>query len=352
VKRALALLCCAAAAALTLGGCSSRPVKAPVIERAPPDLARPAVPPDLARPVAPPDLGRPAVPPVAGARPETYTVKRGDTLFSIALDQGLDYKELAAWNNLDKPGILRSGQQLRLRPPAGVEEAPVTVNPVTAAGRVETHPLDAQGPLRAEPVARAPGAAEPVKAEPAARAPVAEEAIKSEPLARKLPYSPENVALLQRDAQAKPPLVQVPAPAAVPRQEPAGKTDSDIGDEDKLEWGWPAQGRIIAVFSGISNKGLDIGSKLGDPVIAAAPGRVIYSGEMRGYGKLAVIKHNKTYSSVYAHNRDILVKEGQSVLKGQKIAEIGNTDADVPKLHFEIRKLGMPVDPAMYLPPP
>jgi lipoprotein NlpD len=145
---------------------------------------------------------------------------------------------------------------------------------------------------------------------------------------------------------------QEPAPAAAPKQEPTGKTDSDIGDEDKVEWGWPTQGKILAGFSEASNKGLDIAGKPGDPVIASAPGRVVYSGSgLRGYGKLVIIKHNKTYLSAYAHNKDIFVKEGQNVLKGQKIAEIGNTDTDVPKLHFEIRKLGKPVDPAKYLPP-
>ena len=323
MKRASALLCCAAAAALTLAGCSSRPVQAPVIERAPPAEAQPAA------------------PPVADTRPETYTVKRGDTLFSIALDQGHDYKELAAWNNLDNASRIRPGQQLRLKPPAGVQETSVTVNPVTSSGQVETRPLGAQGPVRAEPAARPPGAEEPVK---------------SEPQARKLPYSPENVALLQRgEAQAKPPpgpAELAPAPAAVPKQEPAAKTDSDIDDEDKVEWGWPAHGKILAGFSEASNKGLDIAGKRGDPVIASAPGRVVYSGSgLRGYGKLVIIKHNKTYLSAYAHNKDILVKEGQSVVRGQKIAEIGNTDTDVPKLHFEIRKLGKPVDPAKYLPP-
>jgi len=326
VKRASALLCAAVAAALTLAGCSGRPVKAPVIERAPPPAAAPAAAPE------------------ADTRPDAYLVRRGDTLFSIALDHGLDYKEFAAWNNLDNAYRIRPGQQLRLKPPAGVQEAPVTVSPVTSSGRVETRPLSAQGPVTAEPAARPAGAEEPVK---------------SEPLARKLPYSPENVALLQRgEAQAKPPpglaeMAPAPAPAAAPRQEPAGKTDADIDDEDKVEWGWPAHGKILAGFSEASNKGLDIAGKLGDPVIAVAPGRVVYSGSgLRGYGKLVIIKHNKTYLSAYAHNKDILVKEGQSVVRGQKIAEIGNTDTDVAKLHFEIRKLGKPVDPAKYLPPP
>jgi lipoprotein NlpD len=317
--RASALLCCAAAAALTLAGCSSRPVQAPVIERAPPAEVRPAA------------------APMADMRPETYTVKRGDTLFSIALDQGHDYKELAAWNNLDNPNLLRPGQQLRLQPPPGVQEAPVTVSPVTSSGRVETRPLGAQEPVRAEPAVRPAGAGEPIK---------------SEPQARKLPYSPENVALLQR-GETQPAAGPVPPPAPAPTATPAGKTDADIDDEDMVEWGWPVRGRILAGFSEASNKGLDIAGKPGDPVIAAAPGRVVYSGSgLRGYGKLVIIKHNKTYLSAYAHNKDILVKEGQNVVKGQKIAEIGSTDTDAPKLHFEIRKLGKPVDPARFLPPP
>ena len=332
MKRTSVLLCCAAAAALTLAGCSSRPVQAPVIERAPPAAARPAV------------------PPAAAARPDTYTVRRGDTLYSIALDQGQDYKELAAWNNLDNLSRIRPGQQLRLKPPAGAQETPVTVSPVSSSGHIETRPLGvpplaAQGPAKAESAASASAASS------------AGEPIKSGPLARKLPYSPENVALLQQsEAQAKPLPGAAPAsvapPASPPRQEPAGKTDADADDEDKVEWGWPAQGKIVAAFFEASNKGLDIAGKLGDPVIASAPGRVVYSGSgLRGYGKLVIIKHNKTYLSAYAHNKEILVKEGQSVVKGQKIAEIGNTDTDTPKLHFEIRKLGKPVDPAKYLPP-
>ena len=307
------------AAALALAGCGSRPVQAPVVERAPPSAARPAA------------------PRAADTRPEAYTVVRGDTLHSIALDHGLDYKELAAWNNLDNPNLIRSGQQLRIKPPAGMQEAPVVVvRPVSSSGRVEGQALPAQGAPRGETAGR-PGAAQ--------------DPVKSEPQARKLPYSPENVALLQQgEAQAKPSPETVLAPAASPKQEPA-KTDADAEDEDKVEWGRPAQGRVIAVFSEASNKGLDIAGNPGDPVIAAAPGRVVYSGSgLRGYGKLVIIKHNKTYLSAYAHNRDILVKEGQNIVKGQKIAEIGNSDSDVTKLHFEIRKLGKPVDPARYLP--
>jgi lipoprotein NlpD len=113
----------------------------------------------------------------------------------------------------------------------------------------------------------------------------------------------------------------------------------------------PATGKVIGEFSESANKGINIAGKLGQAVVASAAGKVVYSGSgLRGYGKLVIIKHNKTYLSAYAHNDQILVKEGQSVTKGQKIAEMGNTDADQVKLHFEIRKFGKPVDPSRYLP--
>ena len=152
MKRASVLLCCAALAAAVLAGCASRPVQAPVVERAPPPVAAPAAP--------------PPAPPSADTRPEFYTIRRGDTMFSIALDHGLDYKELAAWNNLHEPGRIRPGQQLRVRPPSGRQDAPVTVSPVTTSGRVETHPLGAQAPVEAgaAPPAAAPGAGPPVPA--------------------------------------------------------------------------------------------------------------------------------------------------------------------------------------------
>jgi lipoprotein NlpD len=306
-----------------LSGCASQSVQAPVFDRAPPAAVRPPPP-------------RPEV------RADTYTVRGGDTMFSIALDHGLDYKELAAWNSLVDPNRIRPGQQLRIKPPAGVPEAPVIVNPVTIAGRVETRPLGAA----------APGAA---RAGQAAGAAAEQGAIKFGPVARKLPYSPENLALLRRGEVQPPAPAAAPAPAPAPVPAPAPGPAAQPGaavEEDAVDWGWPARGKVIAGFSEASNKGLDIAGKPGDPVIASAPGRVVYSGSgLRGYGKLVIIKHNKTYLSAYAHNKDILVKEGQSVVKGQKIAEVGDTDSDRPKLHFEIRKLGKPVDPAKYLPP-
>ena len=125
-----------------------------------------------------------------------------------------------------------------------------------------------------------------------------------------------------------------------------------VDDEEPLEWGMPTSGKVVAGFSESDNrKGVDIVGQRGQAVVASASGKVVYSGSgLRGYGKLIIIKHNKTYLSAYAHNDQILVKEGQTVSKGQKIAEMGNTDASQVELHFEIRKLGKPVDPAKYLP--
>ena len=120
---------------------------------------------------------------------------------------------------------------------------------------------------------------------------------------------------------------------------------------DDVNFIWPASGSLIAGFDEARNKGYDISGKAGDPVVAAADGRVVYAGAgLRGYGNLIILKHNNTYLTAYAHNQSLLVKEDQSVKKGQKIAEMGSTDADRVKLHFEVRRQGKPVDPSRYLP--
>ena len=135
-----------------------------------------------------------------------------------------------------------------------------------------------------------------------------------------------------------------PAPAPTPTA-PAAKGADDV------DFIWPASGSLIAGFDESRNKGYDISGKAGDPVIAAADGRVVYAGAgLRGYGNLIILKHNNTYLTAYAHNQSLLVKEDQSVKKGQKIAEMGSTDADRVKLHFEVRRQGKPVDPSRYLP--
>jgi lipoprotein NlpD len=134
--------------------------------------------------------------------------------------------------------------------------------------------------------------------------------------------------------------VVAPAAAAAPR------------DDDDINWQWPATGTVVAGFDDVRSKGLSISGKPGDPVLAAADGRVVYAGSgLRGYGNLVILKHNNTFLTAYAHNQALLVKEDQTVRRGQKIAEMGATDADRVALHFEIRKLGRPIDPAKLLPP-
>jgi lipoprotein NlpD len=139
-------------------------------------------------------------------------------------------------------------------------------------------------------------------------------------------------------------------PASAPVAAAAGSSTPASTEED-LGWIWPSSGPVLASFDEAKNKGLDIGGTAGDPVVAASDGKVVYAGAgLRGYGNLIILKHNNTYLTAYAHNQTLLVKEDQTVKKGQKIAEMGNSDADRVKLHFEVRRQGKPVDPAKYLP--
>ncbi len=140
------------------------------------------------------------------------------------------------------------------------------------------------------------------------------------------------------------------APTSAPVAPAPSSTPAPVAAEEAVSFQWPARGNLISGFDETKNKGLDIGGKVGDPVMAAADGRVVYAGAgLRGYGNLIILKHNNTYLTAYAHNQTLLVKEDQVIKRGQKIAEMGNSDADQVKLHFEIRRQGKPVDPAKYL---
>jgi lipoprotein NlpD len=271
-----------------------------------------------------------------------YQVKRGDTLYSIALDHGADPRDLVQWNRLDNPSRLQVGQVLRVAPPEG--QPPVQVGAARGAGEIDSRPIESR-PLESRPLESRPLESRPVP-------PIAGGATKIEPKALRLPYSSENLAMLQKSEASQP----VPPPARLEQKpEPAAqppKAAAEPREADGIEFIWPARGKLLTGFSEPANKGVDIGGKPGDPVVAAASGRVIYIGTgIRGYGKLIVIKHDNNFNSVYAHNREILVKQDQAVARGQQIAELGDTDADSPKLHFEIRKSGKPVDPVKYLPP-
>jgi lipoprotein NlpD len=343
-------------ATVLLAACAHQP-PAPVVERTP--LA-PAPPP-------PPMTATPA-PEREPAPPPTYTVKRGDTLAQIALDNGLDYRELASWNGIDNPNVIRVGQVLALAAPGQTTAAP-------SVGTATTTPLASAPPVAPKVTESAVGQGTALLPSGRGNTPT----FKSEPKALKLPYSEQALTQMQAAAAtqpppapiavaAPPPPVVAPAavsPAAAPAAAAQGAASPPLPprpdaarvpeiDDDKLGWIWPTAGKVVAGYSDSANlKGIDIAGKAGQPVVASAAGRVVYAGTgLRGYGKLIIVKHNSTYLSAYAHNRELLVKEGQQVAKGQKISEMGDTDADQVKLHFEIRRLGKPVDPAKYLPPP
>lgn len=271
---------------------------------------------------------------VQPAGPGYYAVKRGDTLYRIALEHGQDHRDIANWNNIANPSAIKEGQILRVAPPGAVAE------PV-ADGAAVAKPIDVGSGVESRSLDQPAGASVAVAPQNGA--------LKREPRVGKEPYSDEAYARLNKiggdtvkPADAKPEV----KPETKPEVAPAA-----AAGPDDVPWMWPTSTRLSAPYSDTGNKGLDFAGKAGDPVLAAGDGKVVYAGSgLRGFGELVIVKHNATYLSAYAHNRKILVKEGQQVSRGQKIAEMGNTDADSVKLHFEIRKQGKPVDPALYLP--
>jgi lipoprotein NlpD len=275
--RSLALPCALAFAMLVSAGCASRNyTNAPVEDRGT----------GLLRPMDGVDVKQ--LPGFENAgKSGYYSVKPGDTMIRIGLENGQNWRDIVRWNRLENPNLIEVGQVLRVAPPAS-ENAQVVARPV------------------------APGS-----------------------LAAPEPLAPARLASAPASAGA--------IPAAAP-------SPASNGDED-VPWIWPVQGALIAGFDEAKNKGLDIAGKAGDPVMASADGRVVYAGAgLRGYGNLVILKHNNTFLTAYAHNQKLLVKEDQTVRKGQRIAEMGNSDTDRVKLHFEIRRQGKPVDPAKYLP--
>jgi lipoprotein NlpD len=323
---------------LVLAGCASSP-PAPVIERLPQDTAQPQPPAAPGAKAAPATIpGQPAPAGEKDWRPDSYTVKKGDTLYGIGLEFGYDYKEIAQWNGIAPPYRIYAGQALQLKP-----------GETQGAAAAETPQGVVVAPIRSEPpIASRPLGGPPLKTEPkAVKEPYSELALNAPAPRPPPPKSPEAAKAADPAKPAETAKPADPAKAA----EAVRPADLPKGDDDAIEWGWPTQGKLLAGFSeGSGSKGLDIAGAPGQPVLASAAGKVVYSGAgLRGYGKLVIIKHNKTYLTAYAHNSRILVKEGQEVAKGQKIAEMGSTDADQTKLHFEIRRLGKPVDPARYL---
>ena len=289
-----------AACVLLLAACASPTHRAPVEDRVAGARASTAA---VAGPVrtatAPVDPAKPLPGSENAGKPGYYSVKAGDTMIRIGLESGQNWRDIVRWNGLDNPNIIEIGQVLRVVPP-GIDPTLASARAVTPP-KVETRALDVKSPV----------------------APV---------------------------VAASAPLPNVSAPVVAPPPPPAAATPKDADDE--MRWIWPAGGPVVGTFEDGRNKGLEIAGKAGDPVLAAADGRVVYAGSgLRGYGNLVIVKHNATYLTAYAHNQTLLVKEDQSVRRGQKIAEMGSTDAERVQLHFEIRKQGKPIDPTRLLPP-
>ena len=276
MRRAGYWLLLALLSAMVLSGCANKNRPAPVEDRSPNAARAPA------KMVASADNA---------GKPGYYSVKSGDTLIRIGMDNGQSWRDIARWNNIENPNLIETGQVLRVTPP---EETGVVVRPVSSTN-VVTSPAPASNTASVRPPASA----------------------------------------------ANPPNASTPT---------NNLANSDSA-EDTVSFQWPTRGNVLAGFDEVKNKGIDIAGKAGDPVLAAADGKVVYAGSgLRGYGNLVILKHNNTYLTAYAHNQSLLVKEDQAIKRGQKIAEMGNSDADQVKLHFEIRRQGKPVDPAKYLP--
>jgi lipoprotein NlpD len=271
--------------ACVLAGCANKNRPAPVEDRSPNAIKAPA------KMIAGSDNA---------GKSGYYSVKSGDTLIRIGMDNGQSWRDIARWNNIENPNLIETGQVLRVAPP---EETGVVVRPVSSTN-VVTSPAPAT--------------------------------------AASAPATATNTAA-----------VRPPASAASPPNSstPANNLANTDSAEETVSFQWPTRGNVLAGFDEVKNKGIDISGKAGDPVLAAADGKVVYAGSgLRGYGNLVILKHNNTYLTAYAHNQSLLVKEDQAIKRGQKIAEMGNSDADQVKLHFEIRRQGKPVDPAKYLP--
>ncbi|RMQ40070.1 Peptigoglycan-binding protein LysM [Pseudomonas cichorii] len=231
-----------------------------------------------------------------------YVVRRGDTLFSIAFRYGWDWKALAARNQIPEPYTIKPGQTIRFDGRSNSTSESVVSAPATAR----------PGPVTATTSTRSSGSGS-----------------------------------VKTTVISKPVAV---VPVVIP---PAGDSPVGVAGKSPTGWAWPASGILIGKFSsnGSLNKGIDIAGDLGQPVLAASDGSVVYAGSgLRGYGELIIIKHSDTYVSAYGHNRRLLVREGQQVKAGQTIAEMGSTGTDRVKLHFEIRRQGKPVDPLQFLP--
>lgn len=266
--------------------------------------------------------------PVIIDKPGFYTVKKGDTLSRISQKFNQRLPDLVDWNKLSDPNAIQAGQVLRIEPEEGVSVAPADLN----AG-IEVKPLN--------------GNSAPVPAQPPVN--------KKGPLGNKTVYSEQVNPNSQKSepvstaASTSSNAAPNTAPTPTPSNAPTSAASNSPTTTSPTKFIWPTNGSVIKNFEA-NKKGIDISGQAGQSVVAVGDGTVLYANNMRGYGNLVIIDHADGIVSAYAHNKSLIVKEGQSVTKGQQIAEMGNTDSDNVKLHFEMRQLGKPVDPASLLP--
>jgi lipoprotein NlpD len=328
--------------ALGLGACASSP-PAPVV-----DLS------DSNDDSAPHNTDS-QVPPAATQG--TYRVVRGDTLYAIAFRHGLDFRDVAAWNKIVPPYRIYAGQDIRLDAPAGTTRPPtpaaapgappsVAPSPTTATTAGAT---SAPGPAPSKPgmFEDVPPPAATMPKPPSGSVPNADNPAPSTPVVQAKPAAPE--------LPAKPAASEVPAKPSATEPSPAPRIadDSVVTSTNGVTWRWPGKGSLVGTFvaGDQTRQGIDVAGKAGDPVLAAANGEVVYSGNgLLGYGELIIVKHNANFLSAYGHNRKRLVQEGEKVKAGQQIAEMGSSASSREELHFEIRKNGKPVNPLDYLP--
>jgi lipoprotein NlpD len=305
-----------------LAGCGSRP-PVPVVDRSTP----------LAVEGARGGSGAAS----SSSRENIYVVKKGDNLYRVAMAYGVTPRDILAWNNLTDSAKLEIGQELRVAPPdGGVEVRPISAPaPIVVMGDGSTATGNA-------PVGVI-GSAAPATG-----------ALVREPRGGKIPYSENALAQMRAMEGGQPPVR--PAEQMNPTPTPALATTSvpTSASTDGVEWTWPVAGKVIRGFGknggGEISRGIDIAGRKGEPIQVAAGGKVTFVGSLDKYGDFVVVRHDADYLSVYAHTSKILVKRDQMVTKGQKIAEVGSSGTDQPKLHFEIRQKSEPVDPLKLLP--
>ena len=375
---------------LSLTGCSPSYVPAPVVDLDAAQKEAEAPPPPEPEPEPAP---KPAPAPVVvdAPRPEFYDVKSGDTLAAIALNFGLSHRDIALWNGMTNPDILRVGERLRLTPPENQPVATAIGGTKEKLALTETNPSGETGETALTPKAPGSGSGSEGGSEggesvlrpqstiaggTGAALPEGGAAdsnpgwsggggfVKTGPLAEGFAYSKQKLQEMRaewesRNATAPQPAALAPAPTPAPAPAPSTNENETEGEGDGpqavrrafgIQWSWPARGRLLSGFSD-SSRGWDIGGESGDSIYSAADGKVIYAGSgIKGFGRLVIVKHDNDYLSAYAHNRRILMKEGARVRRGDLIAEMGDSGAERVKLHFEIRKAGKPTDPVEFLP--